>query len=85
MTQQDNKGNRKEGSKPDTAAPGATGIMSANKAKELLKKKGWSYRKAAPVLGVCYQHLSDVLNGQRESRRILNAIQELPEAPHARN
>lgn len=39
---------------------------------------GWSYRSAAPVLGVSYQHLSEVLNGRRESRRLLAAVNALP-------
>lgn len=43
-----------------------------------LKRKGWSYRRAAPKLGVTYQHLCLVLNGQRESRRLLAAIANLP-------
>ena len=39
---------------------------------------GWSYRAAAPVLGVCYQHLSQVLNGERKSSSLLARIQSLP-------
>lgn len=46
--------------------------------KDALKRKGWSYREAAPVLGVTYQHLSEVLNGKRISRRLLAAIAALP-------
>jgi hypothetical protein len=30
------------------------------------------------VLGVTYQHLSCVLNGHRESRRVLAAIEAMP-------
>ncbi len=48
-------------------------------AKRLLRQKGWSYRSAAKQFGVCYQHLSDVLNGRRESRRLLNAIADIPQ------
>lgn len=47
-------------------------------AKATLKKNGWSYRTAAPYLGVGYQHLAKVLTGRRESRRLLQAIGELP-------
>ncbi len=47
------------------------------KAKQHLASIGLSYRKAAPLTGVCYQHLCDVLNGHRESRRLLNRIMEL--------
>jgi len=46
--------------------------------KSLLKSKGWSYRSAAPRLNVSYQHLSEVLNGKRQSRRLLAAIESLP-------
>jgi hypothetical protein len=46
--------------------------------KRLLKKKGWSYRKAAPVLGVHFTHLDRVLQGTRESRALLQRIEDLP-------
>ena len=39
---------------------------------------GWSCRSAAPLLGVCYQHLCQVLRGERQSRRLLAAIAALP-------
>jgi len=39
---------------------------------------GWSCRTAAPVLGVCFQHLNQVLTGDRESRRLTTAILALP-------
>ncbi len=39
---------------------------------------GWSYRSAAPHLGVCYQHLCQVLRGERQSRRLIAAIADLP-------
>ena len=42
---------------------------------------GWSYRAAAPLLGVCYQHLCQVLRGERQSRRLLAAIAALPKRP----
>ena len=48
-----------------------------------LKRKGWSYRSAAEVLGISYQHLSCVLNGQRDSRRVMLAIANLPERRRA--
>jgi len=47
-------------------------------AKQALKEKGYTYRTAAPVLGVCYQHLCFVLNGQRASQRLLQRIASLP-------
>ena len=46
-------------------------------AKVSLKRKGWSYRAAAPVLGVTYQHLCLVLCGRRESGRLMQAIAEI--------
>ncbi len=50
-------------------------------AKRVLKARGWSYRRAAPVLGVTYQHLCEVLNGHRQSERILRQIADLPPSP----
>lgn len=52
--------------------------MTRQTAKRTLKTSGWSYRRAAPVLGVSYQHLSEVLNGRRQSRRLLAKIGTLP-------
>lgn len=51
---------------------------SLNRTKRVLREKGWSYRTAAPVLGISYQHLAMVLTGRRESRRLLAAIASLP-------
>lgn len=50
-------------------------------ARAQLKAKGWSYRTAAPALGVCYQHIAFVLTGRRSSRRLLAAIADLPAKP----
>ena len=47
-------------------------------AKRKLKKDGWSYRRAAPVLGCSYQWLSVVLNGRQVSAPLLEAIANLP-------
>jgi hypothetical protein len=52
---------------------------SQTQAKRRLKDRGWTNRSAAAVLGCTYQHLSCVLNGHRESRRVLEAIEGLPE------
>lgn len=46
--------------------------------KRLLKKKGWSNRQAAHELGLDLSHFSRVLNGHRESARLLKAIHDLP-------
>jgi hypothetical protein len=52
--------------------------MTPATAKRTFRAKGWSYRRAAPVLGVTYQHLCLVLQGHRHSRRLLKKIAELP-------
>lgn len=54
--------------------------MDRNETKVTLKNKGWSYRKAAPVLGVTYQYLCDVVNGKRSSVRLHKKIKGLPKA-----
>lgn len=56
-------------------------MMTSQEAKHHLLKLGWSQRRAAQVLGVTMEHLNLVLNGFRASRRILNAIAELPPSP----
>lgn len=59
--------------------------MTTNKAlphsrhKQLLKKRGWSYRTAAPVLDVHWTHLYRVLKGTRHSKALLARIEALPE------
>lgn len=47
-------------------------------AKAHLRSAGWSYRTAAPALGVTYQHLCYVLNGHRHSLRLLAKVAALP-------
>lgn len=47
--------------------------------KQVLKSRGWSYRKAAEKLGVTYQHICLVMNGRRKSRRLLAAVAALPQ------
>ncbi len=47
-------------------------------ARKHLKAGQWSYRAAAPKLGVTYQWLSDVLNNRRGSQRLLRKIVALP-------
>jgi lambda repressor-like predicted transcriptional regulator len=53
-------------------------MLARERAKESLKRKGWSYRKVAPSLGVHWTHLARVLTGKRDSRRLLRAIEGLP-------
>lgn len=49
------------------------------KHKEILAAKGWTYREASKELGVHLTHFNRVLQGERISRRILEAIEALPE------
>lgn len=67
-------------------APFVVGVpaMKRESIKRQFKAGGWSYRRAAPVLGVTYQHLSEVLNGRRESQRLLRAVAALPATEAAR-
>lgn len=56
--------------------PAAAKPESTHKA--ILHDKGYSLRLAAPVLGVHFRHLHEVLQGRRKSRRLLRAIEALP-------
>ena len=47
-------------------------------AKQVLKARGWTYRQAAPVLGVHFTHLAKVLTSRRVSASLLRRISELP-------
>lgn len=46
--------------------------------KQRLAAKGWSNRTAAAHLGCTPTHLSYVLNGHRQSRSLIAAIEALP-------
>ena len=54
---------------------------SVQAARNALRRKGWTQAAAAEALGVTPIHLNYVLNARRESRRILSAIDALPENP----
>ena len=55
-------------------------MMTLHHYKVTLKKKGHSYRSAAPLLGLKnFQSLSRILNGVFTNRRVLAAIPHLPE------
>ncbi|MDD5349482.1 MAG: helix-turn-helix transcriptional regulator [Chthoniobacteraceae bacterium] len=56
-------------------------IVTRYNAKERLKRRGWTQQAAADAIGVHRVHLTYVLNGQRNSRRLLAAIANLPYAP----
>ena len=53
-------------------------MVNVEQAKSKLKKTGWTYRSAAPVLGCTYQWLARVLNGHQTSAPLLEAIAALP-------
>ena len=53
-------------------------MVNVQQVKVELKRKGWSYRSAAPVLGTSYSFLARVLNGHQKSARLLAAIHNLP-------
>ncbi len=55
-------------------------MFSRELAKVTLKARGWSNRRAAKRLNVCYQHLNAVLNGHRISARLLRDIEQIPTA-----
>lgn len=56
-------------------------MLTRERAKASLKRKGWSNRRAASLLEVSFQHLSYVLNGRRESESLLARIDDLPQSP----
>jgi len=53
-------------------------MMTLQRLKVTLKKKGHSYRSAAPLLGIRYESLCRILNGQFQNARVLAAIPHLP-------
>lgn len=53
--------------------------MKETWAKNKLRGKGWSYRRAAPVLGVTFEYLCRVCNGVHQSIRLNGRIAELPD------
>jgi hypothetical protein len=55
-------------------------MLTRQTAKRELKKKGWTYRTAAPELAVHWGHLAHVLRGARESRSLLGRIAKLGRA-----
>ena len=47
-------------------------------AKVELKKRGYTYRSAAPLIGRSYHWICQVVNGRATSRPVINAIFQLP-------
>ncbi len=56
-------------------------MLERNEVRRLLKSRGWSYRRAGAYLGISYPHICLVLQGKRESKRLLRAIAALPDSP----
>jgi hypothetical protein len=56
-------------------------MLTRNQAKARIKDLGWSYRRVAPLLDVGHVHLAQVMRGDRDSRRLMLAIAELPPCP----
>ncbi len=56
-------------------------IVNLYKLKATLKAKGWTHETAARRVGVHRVYLTTVLNGHRQSRRLLAAVSTLPLAP----
>ena len=54
-------------------------MITRRSAKAILKNRGWSYRSAAPLLGITYVSLSRILNGTYQNRRVLTAIETMPD------
>ncbi|HMO51912.1 MAG TPA: hypothetical protein PKE26_11065 [Kiritimatiellia bacterium] len=46
--------------------------------RQSLKKRGWSQRKAAKYLRKNFTHLNLVLNGRRQSARLLSEVAAIP-------
>jgi hypothetical protein len=53
-------------------------MLNIQQAKDKLQAGGWTYRSAAPVLGVSLSWLGRVLSGKINSRRLLKKIERLP-------
>jgi hypothetical protein len=53
-------------------------MLNVTQARKKLKAAGWTYRTAAPVLGVTYSWMGRVLTGKQTSEPLLSAIAALP-------
>ena len=53
-------------------------MLNVTRARKKLKTAGWTYRSAAPVLGVTYSWMGRVLTGKQTSEPLLAAIEALP-------
>ncbi|MCC5849757.1 MAG: helix-turn-helix transcriptional regulator [Verrucomicrobia bacterium] len=57
-------------------------MSKATEAKEALQRAGISQIHAASMLGVTFEHLNRVLNGHRQSRRLLQKVLALSQEVH---
>jgi len=51
--------------------------ISASHARETLRAKGYSFRRAAEALGYSYSHFSKVLSGIHQGDPVLQAVAEM--------
>ena len=58
--------------------PKREAIFSAEEARETLRAKGYSFRRAAIALGRSYSHVSKVLSGIHHSDTLLSEVAGLP-------
>lgn len=56
-------------------------LVSVQAARQHLRRNGWTQVAAAKKAGVTREHTALVLNGHRESNRLLKFILSLPENP----
>lgn len=56
-------------------------MLARERAKASLKRKGWSYRRAAQMLGYSFGHFGRVMSGDRQSATLFARIHDLPPSP----
>jgi transcriptional regulator with XRE-family HTH domain len=57
-------------------------MLSTTTIRQELRKKGWSWRRAAKAVGCSYTHLAHTLTGRRESNPLLQRLNALPPSTH---
>lgn len=56
-------------------------MLARERAKAILKAKGWSYRRASTFLGYSFGHFGRVMSGDRQSATVFSRIADLPASP----
>jgi hypothetical protein len=69
--------------KPVTVTDLFHALPDVEQIRVILKARGWSYRRAAKVLGCSHVHLAYVMSGARSSRRLMAKIARIGESPVA--